>query len=140
MAVSKEVADKEVSKWLDFKKVSQKKREEKEEQINSISEHIQDGVLVYDENTGELIHKLNFEISPDAINKNVDTVSFSEIKYSPRVKVDAIEKATNGIDAKNFTALIMAYVSAISGKPKKLIGQMDSSDYKVAQDVAIFFM
>lgn len=132
--ISTELAIKEVHKWLDFKKVDEKKREDSKDNIEALAHSISMGYLSLDKDFN-FIQKLKFPIEADD-----KSIVASELKYKPRLKMAEIESKTANIKATEFTALIRAYVSALTESNSGIIKQLDTEDNKVAQSIAIFFL
>lgn len=131
MKVSKEVAEKEVLTWLEFKKISDKKKESFKENIEAIVDAICDGVLTL-ETDFTFTHHLKFPLDNE--------VKTTELKYKPRLKMVDVHKQLVGVEAKNVDGRIVAYIAALSDKPKRVITELESEDYGVAQSVAVFFL
>jgi hypothetical protein len=123
-----EIARKDVERWLDAKRISERKR-------NSYSDHIDnmiDGVM-----TGNLI------VSDDCIitqklNFPVDGVS--ELVYKLRLEVRDARKRLEAVSSGDADGRITAYISALTGKSMGQIGLLDTVDYSMAQNMAVFFL
>lgn len=129
--VSQEVALKEVTKWLDFKKVDTKKRETNEDSINTMVDAIMAGNLVLDKEFN-FIQTLKFPVGADE--------SIKTFKYKPRVSVSAIETKMQNVKGTNSMGLIGAYVSAITDLNSGVVKLLDTEDNRVAQAIATFFL
>lgn len=127
--ISKEVAIEEVNKWLDYKKIKEKKRIAFKEAIESLVEAVCDGCLVLKEDF-TFTQMLEF---PVGANKE-----FKSLDYRPRIDVSTIQKYANG--ATTGDARILATLAALSGQAKEVIAKMDTEDYSVASSIAIFFL
>jgi hypothetical protein len=129
--ISKEIATKDVERWLEFKKVSEKRREKKAESIETLIDLVMNGVLVIEEDlkiTQVLCHPL----------KNEQPVE--KLVYAPRIDVAKIHAAMKGVSAEDFHGMIVAYGQALTALPKKVLTAIDSEDYVGLNAVAIFFM
>lgn len=132
--VTLEKAQVEVEKWLDTKKVPAKKREEYKEYIETMVDAIVAGIFVMDDN-GTITHELFYPTKGDN-----DEIGVAKLVYKPRLKVKEVSAAMTGVKPGDSTGMIVAYISAISGQPKAVIKDLDSSDYAYCQAVAIFFI
>lgn len=131
--IAPEIAQKEVEQWLDYKQVETSKRESYKDNIETLVNAIVAGRIVIDsEKQYKIQHNLKFPFGED-----VKIVSFD---YKARLKVNEVTKAMQGVKATDISSMIGAYLSALSGQPKAVIGNMDTEDYNVAQSVAIFFL
>jgi len=133
--VNKEVALKEVTKWLDHKKIDEKKREESEVQIETIVDAIVAGNLSLNKEF-VFTHTLKFEI----LAESDGSVVAKEFKYKPRLKMAEIEAKMVNVDSSNSFGLIAAYVAALSGQSAAILKLMDTEDNKIAQAIAMFFL
>ena len=129
--INKEIAESEISKWLDFKKVSSKRRESKQENIDALIDAVIDGHLVLNENNS-FTHTLKFPIGENG--------QITKLEYKPRLEVKEIQLQMQGIKSTDLHGMILSYVSALTGKAKGIVSAMDSEDYTIAQGIAIFFM
>lgn len=132
LKVNIETATADINQWLDYKKVSDKKRENYASSINDLISSVCEGVLTFDSDNHQLIQTLNFEIGEET--------KIGKITFSPRIQIGAIQRALQGVSAANADGRILAYISALTGVSKAIIEKMDSEDYTVAQSIAIFFL
>ena len=128
--VSEELATKEVSKWLDFKNVSERKRNKKETkaQIETITDAICDGDLV-------LVQTLR-----NPVKTNDDKVLLSEMKFKPRLLLEDVESKLINVKADNMIGMLAAYTSALTGVNAGLTKKIDTDDNKTAQAIVMFFL
>lgn len=127
--IPKDLAEKEVNAWLDFKRVKAKKREENESSIETLIDGFECGALSLNPETKELKLKLGFPIGD----------SQGELVFKPRLKVGEAHKQLQGVSASNVDGRILAYVSALTNTNSGVIKDMDTEDYTIAQSIAIFF-
>ena len=132
--ISLDLAKKEVSKWLDHKKVSDSKISELKEQKKIIESAISDGDLYLDESF-YLVQKLKFEVLDDDNNPFL-----TELKYKPRLRVDEIEAKQKHMDSTTAAGVTCSYVSALTGESSALIKKIDTEDNKIAQAICMFFL
>jgi hypothetical protein len=132
--VNLELAQKEVQKWLDFKKVDDEKIEDNKENILTLSKAVSSGCLSLDSDFN-FVHELKFPITDSDGN-----VVESKLNFKPRLKVGELQTKTQNVKTNDTFALITAYISALTDLNSGIIKQMDSEDYKVAQGIVIFFL
>lgn len=130
--ISKEIAQKEVNKWLDFKKVSNKKREDNADNIEKIVEGLMDGNLVLDTDTFVFEHTLCFPIGEE--------IKISKLQYQPRVPVKKFQEQMLGLKGEDGYGRVFAFIAGLSGQSKGVISNMESEDYLLASQIAVFFM
>jgi hypothetical protein len=130
--VSEDVAEKDVNRWLDAKKISDDKRQSMSDTIKEMVGYVKEGNLIISDD-GKISQVLNFEIGEE------DKVN--ELQYQNRISVDDIHKRMIGsqIKAGDVDGRIRVYVAALTKKPYALIGKLDSTDWSVASTIASFF-
>lgn len=130
--VSKEIAEKEVNSWLEYKKVSDKKRKSLAGNIKALIDAIQDGTLELDSDSKVFTHKLKFPIGVNG--------QYNELKYSPRISMESLEDNLIDVRPGNTMGTSIAYIAALSGQPKSIIKKMDQEDHSLADRFSFFFM
>ena len=131
-AVTREIAQAEVEKWLDFKKVSTAKRESYKENVETLVTAIMEGVLVLNESTFEWEQTLKFPTSGEA--------PITKLCYKPRLKIAAIHAQLQNVKTSDADGRICAYISALTGQIKPVIKDLDTEDYATGQSISIFFL
>ncbi|MBL4810410.1 MAG: hypothetical protein JKY43_10195 [Phycisphaerales bacterium] len=130
--VSIDVAQSEINKWLDYKKVNEGKRESNSNTIESLVSAVQVGKLRFDDTKKTLVQTLDFPLG-----KNQD---IKDLEYQSRIGVGKIHRHLKGLKSDDADGRLLAYVSALTNQPKGIIGEMDTEDYTVGQSIAIFFL
>lgn len=133
MVVNYESAKADVEKWLEHKKLNERKRDEKKESIESLISYFEDGTLTLEEDYS-ITMKLNIPIGINGVVK--------ELKFKPRLTVKDISLAKNK-NAKSATdpeAFVMDRVVALTGQNRELLMNMDTIDHSVCQTIAVFFI
>ncbi len=132
MKVSKEQAQQEVDSWLDFKKISEKKRETYQDQIDTLVSAISDGYLVLGDNK-VFTQTLRFPVEGD--------LGFETLDYKPRVSAGAVQANLQRVKLTDSQGMMMAYACALTDKPSALMKKMDQAeDWSLLQAIVIFFM
>lgn len=129
--VSEEVAREEVEKWLEYKKVTTKKREAFAEAIQTLADYICEGLLTLEEGC-IFKQKLLFPLGNGG--------SIPELSYQPRVQIKDLSSQSKGVPNTDQKARVAAIVSSLTGVAKGIIVTMDSEDADVAQAIALFFV
>lgn len=129
--VSREVAEKEIDKWLDAKKVFESDREAQKGSIETLVDAIVNGVLIIDE---ELVitHKLMFPAEGDK--------AVTEIKYKKRLMERDTRKPLTGVSPQDIDGRMVAFIQALTGESKGVIGAMDTADMRIAKSIVVFFL
>ena len=131
--ISKEKAMEEITSWLDFKKVSDNKREVQKDTIETLVDAISDGSLVLTEDKS-LLMKLKFPVEAE------NDMGFSELKFRPRLKTETVQKHLQGVKPSDVDGRLTAYIAALTSTPKSSIVKMDSEDTGLASAIAVFFL
>lgn len=132
--VSEEIAKKEVEKWMDFKNLKQRKRDERESEIETIVESICDGDLTLDKEFN-FVQKLRNPV------KDVEgKVILSEFKFKPRLLLEEVEPFLMNVKSTNMIGMLAAYTSALTGVGAGLTKKIDTDENKTTQAVVMFFL
>lgn len=126
--IDREVATNEVIAWLDYKKISQKKRESKQEAIEAIVDAVCDGTLVIKDDKS-VEHTLKFAIG-----------DLTKVSYKPRLQMNSIHVHMQGVKSTDADGRVVAYIAALTSQAKEMIKKFDTEDFDVAQSIAIFFI
>lgn len=131
--VSEEQAREDFKKWLDSKKISNKKRASNIEAEDIIVEAIQEGMMVVtDEN--KIILSLLFPI--ESGNTSIPSLSFKS-----RLTVGQKHQAAKGIKPDDGEGRLLTYIAALSDSPAGVIRSMESGDdYERASAIAVYFL
>jgi len=132
MKVSKEVAEAEVNVWLDYKRVSEKKREAYKEQIESLVDAICEGLLSLKEDK-TFIYELREPVG------SAET-KITKLEFKPRLKMGTIHQHLQGVKPSDADGRVCAYIAALTSTTKSVLSQLDSEDYAIPQSIAIFFL
>ena len=131
--VTLDVAEMEIDKWLDFKKVRAKKREDQKDAIETLVYAVAEGDLILKEETHELVQNL--------IHDYGDEVRFDKLTFAPRLNMGKVRRNLKGVKISDDSlGYIMAYVATLTSQPKAMIDALDSDDYKIGQAIAGFFI
>lgn len=129
--VLREVAEQEVQSWLDYKKVSDSRREEKAEQIKALVNAIADGQVILNEDytlTQVLLSEVGVE------------VKIKELTFKARLSGAQIQTYLQGVKPTDIDGRLYGYIAALTGQPKEVVRNLDTEDLTVAQNIAFFFL
>jgi hypothetical protein len=129
--IPREVAEKEINSWLDYKRIRSKKREKYKTTIENLIDAMEEGILVYNPETHELTQKLIWPI---------EELQISELVHKPRLISDQIDKSMKGADADDGTARIKAYIKGSTGINSMTMKRLDSNDFNLSADLIVFFL
>jgi hypothetical protein len=124
--VAKEVAEKEVTAWMDYKKVKPSQRETRKADISVLVEAVQYGLITIDPSN-------DFQIK-QTLEHPIAELATSELVYKSRANYFELQKST-AITKDSFTGTMMA----LTGKPLSTIQRLDSEDCKIGYAIALFF-
>jgi hypothetical protein len=129
--VAREVAEQEINSWLDYKKVSERKREANKDSIETLVDAVADGSLLLREDK-TLVHELKFPTDGDK--------PLTKLEYVPRLKMSTIHNKLQGVKASDPDGRICAYVGALTSQTIALVRSLETEDYSISQAIAIFFL
>lgn len=132
LKISHDVAESEIQKWLDKKKIYVSVREKHKDTIQFLSEAISNGDLLYDEVENSFTHKLLFQTSGES--------PLTELKYKGRLNDNMLRPYLKGIAGDDGEGRLVAVICALTESPRGIITALDSLDKKIAMSIAIFFL
>ncbi len=127
--VARELAEKEVTSWLDKKKVMEADRERSKDSIEQLIEAMEEGILTLDDSTFDFTHKLLFPLD-----------GVTEMKYFPRLNDRMLKPYLNGVKSGDADGRLLAYVAALTKQPRAILETLDTADKKISMAIAIFFL
>lgn len=130
--IDESVAQEEVNAWLDHKRIKPRKRKANEDAIAELVDGVVYGQLTINQETFVITQHLEFPIG--------DEVKTSELEFKPRVRVADVNSKLKAVKAGDVDARLLAYASALTGKPVALLAKMDTIDNTLAQNIAVFFL
>lgn len=134
ITLSPEMAQAEVQKWIEAKRPNKKTLEKaNEEIIPQLEEAFLDGFLSLDENN-RIVQKLQYPIKNSAGETTVTSLT-----YKLRLTQGEINRLSEGTGG-NPNLTLLAYVCAAASQSKNIINALDSEDFKLASNIALFFM
>lgn len=131
-AVSKEIAIAEVNKWLEFKKISSHKIEEKKDSIDELIQNIEDGLLVLNEDFS-FTQTLKFPIGEG-------DVSIKTLTYKPRINVNKIKPYLQTVKPTDVDGRYSGYIAALTSQSLAIVDMIDTEDNSLARTFAGFFI
>ena len=129
--VDRATAENDVTRWLDEKRVKPAKRQQNAEAIEALTDAIQSGTL---ELQDDCSFKMNLDFPIPGDNEIPDLL------FKHRLQVREIHAAMKGVKANDADGRVAALIAALTGKPGGIVKLMDSNDYSVAQNIAVFFL
>lgn len=129
--VTREIAITEVESWLDYKKISEKKREVYKDNIDTLVDAVVEGFLTLQDDKS-FVQTLRFDTGGERPIK--------ELTYKPRLKMSTIHSHLQGVKSTDADLRVCAYMAALTGNPKAVIQALDTEDYSIGQAIAIFFL
>jgi hypothetical protein len=130
--VSKEVAENDVSAWLDYIRIRKTQRESEfaKVYINHIIESVMEGLLIINEDK-TITQKLLSPIGEGGITK--------EIVYNSRFEVGKMIDAMSLVKSNDEASKTIAVLSLLSNKPVGMFKKLERSDYVIAEKITLFF-
>jgi hypothetical protein len=129
--VSKDIAQADVNKWLDYKKIGESKRNSNQGQIDSLVDAISEGNLIVNEDMS-ITHVLKFPLDGET--------TVTELKYKARMNSEAVLPHLNGVKPTDVDGRMVAYTAALTSQLKAIIKKLDTEDSTLAHAVVVFFL
>lgn len=130
-AVTIEVAQVAMDKWLNYKRVGERKRDSNADSIEVMMDGFEDGSLTLNEETHEITHTLCFPLGENEAVK--------QLTYKPRVSVGVLQSYLTKTKSGDADGRVTAYVQALTGQTSNIIKGLDTEDNRIAQAIALFF-
>lgn len=139
--MAKEVAEKEVEKWFDYRRVKDSARFSPDENTGKdilrekLIESFMYGELIFDDKTGVLK-----QILIEPVKKESGEIVLKELNFKPRIKRSALNEPMKSVKTNDTDGRLRAWISAITGANKAYLGSMDTSDYSTAEAIVTYFL
>lgn len=130
--VTLEVAQNEVKEWLEYRKISASKVESLKDSVEELANAIADGDIELNEDKS---FKQNLKFPIEGESGKIETLVFQ-----PRLKIATVNAHLQSVKSTDLNGMVVAYIAALTGKPKALITSLDSTDYSIARSIALFFL
>ncbi len=130
--VAREVAEAEVTLWLDKKKIFTSQREEQKASIEILIDAICEGVLVLEETTNCFTQTLLFPLEGE--------LPVKELKYKSRINDKIMQPHLVGVKPSDADGRLLALLAALTATPKGVLAAIDSSDKRIGTSIAVFFL
>jgi len=132
--LSYDQAQKEISEWLGFKHISERKRKDNEDQEEVLIDNMTQGLLSVNDDKS-----LRYKLKEPLKSEDGD-VLMEEINFKPRIRVSELNKRLKGIKANDIEGRMLAYIAAITGENTGKIGQLYTEDYEVCSAIVNYFL
>lgn len=130
-SVAREVAEKEINDWLDYKRISAAKKEANKDNIKDLISYVQFGTLEVNDDKS-IKHNLEWPLGESSGDK--------VLNYKPRLNGKMLKPHMSGVKATDVDGRLTAYIAALTGKLSAEIDLMDTVDMEVARNIAVFFI
>jgi len=131
-----DIAGKEVTKWLDYKRIPENKREALQGMVDNLTTAVSEGTLSLDHENYEWNHTLVFPLQ----NGEGET-TVNEIKYKARITDVDLSRFKRVVKGTDFDASLKKTILALTGQALGVINNLDSStDRQIAESIAVFFV
>jgi hypothetical protein len=131
MQVSREVAEADVQRWLEAKRVRQSKKILLEGNVEVLIESVMEGFITIDENCN-LTQVLRF---PVGLHENI-----KQLNFKTRLQVLEVSPFLKKVEQGDGDGRVLAYILAATEQPLGIIQSLDTEDLGVSQSIAVFFL
>lgn len=128
------VATGDINRWLDYKKVSDTKRESKKAAVEALVSEVTDGYLSVMEDF-KLQYKLKFPIEDSEGN-----IYLEKLDFVPRLQAKDLFPYMKGVKAGDLDGSLRANICALTKQSMGVISKLDTEDMAVAESIAVFFL
>jgi hypothetical protein len=132
--IVREVAEAEINKWLDYKKVFASVREKNKDSVELLIEGIMNGTLTLNEG-----HQITHQLLVPLTGEGGET-TVTSLTYKPRLNDKMLQSHMKGVANDDGDMRLLAIISALTGSMKGIVINLDSVDKKIAVAIAIFFI
>jgi hypothetical protein len=122
----------DIDRWLDFKKVNEKRRDDNKSSIDTLISAVMAGTLTVD---GEC--KLHQTL---LFPKGEGATAISQLTYRPRMETREVQKYLVNVAPNDIVGRVTGYIACLTNESKGVIQVLDSEDNQVAQAIALFFI
>ena len=134
-ALSTEIAEEEVKKWLEYKRISFNREDEEDmAKFKNLVKGFMIGNLILQDDF-KITQKLKWPLQDESGNDAV-----SELVYKPRLNVKQINAKMKGVKATDADGRIVGYVAALTDQNTGIIEKLDTADNSVAQSIVMYFL
>jgi len=133
----RQIAEGEVKSWLEFQHIPVRKQEFFSANVQNLIDAVEDGFVIINPDKS-ITQKLMFPFGED--------LKVTELKFKSRLMVAEIKQAQEpepGEEAKENSSTFdvgFAYIKALTGQLKSITGRMNNKDYKISDNICLFFM
>jgi len=128
--VNKDLAKKEVERWLDSIKATESQREAYAANIDRLVEAVKDGTIAIDDKC-EITHTLKFPFGEE--------IKIITLVYKNRLRVKDITNANRGIKNDDGDGRVLGYVVALTGQAREVLRNMAPQDFQIGEAISPFF-
>lgn len=131
--ITREIAEGDVNRWLDTKKVLPSTRRLYEDFIESMIDGVMGGILIIEEDC-KIKHTLVFPVGSS------EEAKVTSLTYFFRLNSKMLKPHLNGVKANDGDGRMDAHIAALTNTSREIIAAMDATtDKKLANAIALFF-
>ena len=125
--VNRDVAVQEINKWLDVRKVPEKRREELSGTVDVLVDAVVSGSLIVDKATGGL-------------ELTVESIDDKKLKFKPRIRAKELRVRVSKLSsAEDAMGMQIAYASALTDVTMAVLENLDMDEFKIVGAIVVFF-
>lgn len=132
--VSQEQAEKEITSWLDAKKISQTKREAKKDAVEALVNAMIDGELILNAADMTFQQSLKFPLRGDK------DAGLAKLTYKSRLSTQQMQACLKGAKLGDGIGVIISVIACLTGELDQSIKLLDTEDLSIGQSIATFFL
>jgi hypothetical protein len=132
--VDRNQAISEFEKWLEFKKINERKRQEMFSFEETIIDAIEEGRMTIDDKM-QIELNLHFPLKNEA-----EEIVLGKLSFKPRIRLQELNSKLKGIKPGDGDARIVAYMAALTSVNSGLLSKLYTEDTDVCQAICMYFL
>lgn len=133
--MTRDIAQDHVQRWVDHKNIPQSKVEANQDAVDIMVDAFQDGTFEMDEETFVITHNLR-----QPILNTEGEVQVEKLEFKARARAGELQGWMKGIKANDGDGRVQAVIAGLSSTARGIITKLDTVDYSIAQNIAVFFL
>ncbi|NRA92519.1 MAG: hypothetical protein HRU26_07510 [Psychroserpens sp.] len=135
--MTKELAQEEVNKWADGRRLSESKRKGYSDQLEAMVEAVMDGSLVIkSDNTMEL----NLQYPVESTHGQETHVEKESLTFSSRLRYKDVKRFLRGVKNDDAMGMVHAHICGLTKTEMAIIDSLEMVDLNTARSIATLFL
>lgn len=132
--VARIVATEDFERWLQYKKINDRVRQENIQFEEKIIDAIEDGILIINDDL-----KMEFSLQ-FPINNDDSTVALDKLIFKPRITVQQLNVKLKPVKPGDTEGMKIAYIAALTDQNSGMIAKLFTEDSTICQAICMYFL